>query len=688
MAIRRILFPAVLATVVLVSSLGITAFAITSSAYDHYQKAIELEKTNDLRGAEREYRLAAALDPYDSLTYLRLAALMERNGKRDEALQLYQRALELNPKDATIHLSMAQLWEAKNQPAKALQHYKQFLNVNPQYIYAYLPMARVEKELRHFPEAIRAYQTFLNNYPKHIDAQRELASLLLVEKQFQQAADLYKSLKTSQIDKFKDDLAYGIALNNVDKSEEALAVLQSIKTPSALLYEQMGIAYEKLNNLSEAQRCYQKALELAPKEKYGLYLKVADIAMTLNQPDTAASALKAYLAHDPKNTKIAKSLADLYLQQKDYDLAASTYQIALNSVTSDNKEIQKTLLQNLGYAYQMQGQLDKAIDIYEKALLLEHNQQIMINLALAHHQQGNYLKALELYRKLLVADPQSLTLRKDMGQVLLALGDQSFGKQDYNGAINYYQDALLLGDTDEAPALLGLANTQYALKNYQMAYTLYQRVLDKDPDNLLARLNKAQLDLNQKNYIQALDNLRSIIAKKPDFFDAYRLLAQTHEGLGDYGQAITYYQKALELNPKNTQLLIGYGNAWRQVGNLDRAQQAYEMARTESPQNAMLRYNLGSVYNQKNNLDASLQEYREAIKLNPTFVDPYYGMGVTLEKQKKLEEALATYQQFLEKAPVTSSYRPFAKERVEVLRKTLNKQPVPAPKTSSTTQKP
>lgn len=688
MTLRRKVLTTVFALTVPVLLWGGAADGMIPSALEHYQKGIMLERMNDFRGAEQAYRMALALDPYDSLTYLRLAHLVEQNGKKDEALDLYQKALELNPRDTMIRLAIAQLWESKNQPAKALEQYNQIALENPSYAYVFLPKARIHKQLKQNNEAIQTYRQFLQAYPRHIDAQRELAALLLSEEQYDKAADIYQNLKSQDAQKFKDDLAYGIALNKADKSAEALEVFQNIQTPSVVLYQQTAIALEKLNRLGEAINAYRQAVDMAPAENNQLYLKIADLAMSLNQPQRAIEALQAYLHYHPENGKVAKSIADLLLQQKNFTAAASYYHDALNHLPETEKTFRSEAYRNLGYAYQMQDDLDKAAQSYELALGYSDDRQTRLNLALTYHKQGRYDRALELYRKLLVEDPDNRTLKKDVGQVLLALGDEAFKAGDFAAAMARYQDAFLLGETQEIPALLGIANAHFAKKDYDLAYSTYERILQKDPDNAIARLNKAQLDLERKNYMQALENLRWVVQHKPDSLEAYRLLAKTHEGLGDYGQAILNYQKALELQPQDSSLLLGYGNAWRHVGNLEKARQTYEMAKAASPDNAMVRYNLGSIYNMQNQLEASLEEYRAALKLNPQFAEPYYGMGTTLEKQKKLDEALEVYQQFVEKAPPTSAYLPLARERIEFLKKTVQPDAKTEPPTTSASPMP
>jgi len=676
--------PVLAVSLLLMGGLMPLASAISPGAYAQYQQAVGLEKTRDFKGAEQAYRTAIGLDPYDALCYIRLADLMARDGRRDEALTLYQQAINLNPQDPMVHLSVGQLLELKNQTAQALDHYKKVAVLNPDYAYIQLAIARTEKELGHQALAVTAYQTFLKAYPQHFDAQRELAALLLKSQQFETAAETFESMKTQHPEKFHDDLAYAVALNNADRPAEALTALKKVTTPSVTLYEQMGMAYEKLNKLPEAITAYQSAISLAPKDKYNLYLKIADLSASQNKDDATANALVAYLTHEPKNARVQSSLAQVYVRKKRYAEAVSTLNAAMANAPSDDLVFRTGVLENLGYAYQMSGNQAAAIDTYQKALQLKQNPQTELNLALAYHQQGKLEEALALYRRLLVSNPTSENLRKDTGQVLLALGDRAFEAQNHVEALQYYQDALLLGNQQEVPALLGIANTQYAQNNLDLAYMSYQRILDKAPENVTARLNKAKIDLGRRAWMPAVENLRWVAQNVPDNADAHRMLAQTYETLGDFGQAILSYQNALSLRPRETGLLLGYGNVWRQVGDLDRAEKAYRLVLEANPTHAVAHYNLGSIYNLKGQLPESVKAYQTALELNPALNDAWFGLATTQEKQKQWQQAVDSYQQFIKKSPGPSAYVSTAKDRVVLLNKVINppKTPVVPVKTT------
>lgn len=577
--------PALLATTLALSLLSAPALAISTQALEHYNRAKQMEQAENYDMAEKHLRTAIGLDPYDALSYLKLANLMWKRGNHQETIALFQKALELSPQDAMIHLSLAELYEGRNDLIKALYHYDQLIFKRPAYTYGHLGRARILARLKKTDEAVKAYDLFLQTYPEHFDARREKAALHLKEEQFDQAAKDFGSLKNLDRSKFSDDLAYAYSLNEAGKAQEALEVLRQIENPSPLVFEQMGQSLEKLNRPTEAYHAYQRALSMAPEQKFNLYLKMADIALAQGKVEKTRFALESYLVYDPDNVKIQKGLADLYLKEKLYPQAAQTYERILSRL-SDIDPIKPEIQKNLGYAYQMENRQDKAIEVYEA--ISQNGKadfQTRSNLALAYHQQKHYNQALALYRDLLTEKPESAAIRKDLATVQLALAHQHFEKRNFHQAKALFQEAYLLqaSKKHEAEALLGLANSQQALGNNAFAYETYEKVLAQEPDNVNARLSKARLDLKQQNHMAALENLRWIANHHPDNLDAYQLLASTHEHLGDYGQALINYQKALAIQPNEPRLLLSYGKVLHQVGDLDKAQEVYEVARMQSP---------------------------------------------------------------------------------------------------------
>lgn len=98
---------------------------------------------------------------------------------------------------------------------------------------------------------------------------------------------------------------------------------------SAELWNKMGIAYQLMLNMDEAQRCYQRSLKLDPKS-----------ATTLNNMGTIYDSMKQYpnaermyrkaIKYDTKSAVIYKNLGTNLLSQHKYKKGWEDYQLALS----------------------------------------------------------------------------------------------------------------------------------------------------------------------------------------------------------------------------------------------------------------------------------------------------------------------------------------------------------------------
>src|SRR6478672_4886179 len=75
------------------SVLTLASWAITPQSYQLYTQAQLAERRSDLDGAERALRQAIAMDPQDYLNYVKLASILNQEGKPNEAVSYYQQAL-------------------------------------------------------------------------------------------------------------------------------------------------------------------------------------------------------------------------------------------------------------------------------------------------------------------------------------------------------------------------------------------------------------------------------------------------------------------------------------------------------------------------------------------------------------------------------------------------------------------
>jgi Tfp pilus assembly protein PilF len=110
--------------------------------------------------------------------------------------------------------------------------------------------------------------------------------------------------------------------------QAAIEAYKQVSSPSATVWNKMGIAYQMLFNLPDATRCYQVSLKMEPKN-----------VNTLNNLGTVFDSLKQYrdavrmyhkaLKYDPKSALVLKNLGTDLLAQHQYKKGWEVYQSAL-----------------------------------------------------------------------------------------------------------------------------------------------------------------------------------------------------------------------------------------------------------------------------------------------------------------------------------------------------------------------
>ncbi|MBE9540982.1 MAG: tetratricopeptide repeat protein, partial [Proteobacteria bacterium] len=220
----------------------------------------------------------------------------------------------------------------------------------------------------------------------------------------------------------------------------------------------------------------------------------------------------------------SRTLIDLYLDLLPKDHFSDTSLL-------DNPQSHSAVLGNLGSAYFNMGQVEKAVEYYENALVIakeigdrwgEGNH--LGNLGNAYLNVGQVGKAIEYFQKAL-AILKEIDDRRGEGSVLGNLGNAYRNMGQVEKAIDYYEQALVIskeiGDRrGEGNALVSLGNAYSYLGQVEKAIEYYQKALV---------ISKEIGDRQGEE--TGLGNLGS----------AYSYLGQVEK-------AIKYYQKALVIS--------------------------------------------------------------------------------------------------------------------------------------------
>jgi predicted O-linked N-acetylglucosamine transferase (SPINDLY family) len=251
------------------------------------------------------------------------------------------------------------------------------------------------------------------------------------------------------------------------------------------------------------------------------------------------------------------------------------------------------------------------------------------------------------------------------------------------------KDARLTSDSISNKSLI-LQQFQKALQQHQAgqlseASTLYQQILQVEPDHtdalhllalihLTAGNSQAALDLINKAlrlrpgeaiYLNSLGNVfkaqgrsneaadcyRQAVLTKPDFAEAQNNLGVICEEEGRSDDAVNYYQRALSIKPDYLDAQNNLGRALQAQGHFDNAIACYEQALKINPHSVTARTNLGSNLAAQGRMDEALHHCRMSIVTRPNNADAYHNLATVLHAQGLLDEAITNYQLALQINP-------------------------------------
>lgn len=113
--------------------------------------------------------------------------------------------------------------------------------------------------------------------------------------------------------------------------------------------------------------------------------------------------------------------------------------------------------------------------------------------------------------------------------------------------------------------------------NFEEAAVQFQQVLERTPDDALARLRLAETSLELGHPGDAKSLLETVIAAEPRNAFAHFLLGQIDYEAGAFEDAVQHYETVLRIQPTATQVHTPLGMAYRNLGNHE--QSAYHLDR-------------------------------------------------------------------------------------------------------------
>jgi putative PEP-CTERM system TPR-repeat lipoprotein len=444
-----------------------------------------------------------------------------------------------------------------------------------------------------------------------------------------------------------------------DKALSAIDRLEAKQPERPLAANLRGRVQLAINDSAAARRSFERALKINPSY-FAAAASLASLDLAEKKPDDAKKRFRTLLAQNPRNGPALLALAqiaaaggadkdevagllsravdanpeevaprlqliELFLGSKDSERAMAMAQSAVAALPNSPE-----LLEALGRAQQVSGQVNQAIATYSKLISTQPlSPQPHIRLAEAYMVNKNYLAAEQSLRRALDIKPDTLDAQR--GLIFLAVqakrypnaikiarsvqeqrpgspvgfameGEIAAVQKNWDLALTAYRSALQrAGTTDLAIALnqalkasgkasesenfaanwqkdhpqdsafrTYLGGAAVARNDYVTGERYYLSAVQAQPHDAIALNNLAWVtgQLHKNGAIEYAQRANSLVPNQPIFMDTLAvLLAEKRE----YAKAIDLQKKAVELQPTNAGLRLNLAKIYIKSGDKDRA---------------------------------------------------------------------------------------------------------------------
>lgn len=210
----------------------------------------------------------------------------------------------------------------------------------------------------------------------------------------------------------------------------------------------------------------------------------------------------------------------------------------IEEFSNEETEQMAMLLNNIGLVCNSQGEYNKALKFFQKALeiskkvLRENHPNIATNynnIGTVYDIQGDYKEALNLFQKALEIKKKVLgENHPDTANSYNNIGGVYYSQGNYKEALNFYQKSLevkkkVLGENhpDTAITYNNIGGVYSSRGDYKKALNFYERALE------------IRKKVSGENH--------------PDTANIYNNIGLVYDSQGNYKEALEFYQKALEI---------------------------------------------------------------------------------------------------------------------------------------------
>ncbi len=523
---------------------------------------------------------------------------------------------------------------------RAIAEYKQAMAADPDSLFLRVELAELYAQVGRGGDSVHEAEAVLKIDPDYPDAHRLLANMYL------------HLLDTTQADR-------NATKENLGKAIEHLEALVRVTPSDTDSWLKLGRLYRATNQTSKAEETFRKVLKTDPASKVGL-ANLAELYIQQGDYDQAAEALSR-IPEGEMDSQLLGMLAYAYIQTQHFDKAVATYEKAL-AQDPDNAELRRYYAD----ALLNDGKIDAARVELQKTLKSDpEDGPTYLRLAQIDRQEGRFNEARQELEKAKALLPDKQEVLYEQALLEDTLGNDDKAVQILQGLVK--QSERPQGQYTAAEA----SNRAIFLEHLGLAYREQEKFPQAiDTFQQIQALGKSQGPLAELLIIETLHLERQAdkaLAEAETAIQTYPqdrpLKIQRASLLGEKGrvdEAVAQLQSMLTQGPIDRGIYISIAQVYEQAKRYADAEQAVrkslEMTPNSDDQDAAL-FILGSIYDRQKKYDLAEEAFKKVLSVNPLNASASNYLGYMLaDRGVRLEESVKYIQKALELEPNNAAY--------------------------------
>ncbi|MGH9970352.1 MAG: tetratricopeptide repeat protein [Pyrinomonadaceae bacterium] len=465
---------------------------LSTAAQGALDAALAALKQNSLAEAERSARAAVAAAPQSAQTHNILGVILDRQGRRDEAVVQFNTAIGRDPNFVSARNNLGRILAESGKTKEAIAEFERVLKIDPAHSQAHYNLGALYGQAGDFVKAAEYFAHARESAPD--DPQLALAFL---------------------------NVAY--RANRQAETESAADLVERSAASDARALFALATVLAQNKQYERAARVFARVNELVPNT-YEILYNLGVALYNLDRNDEAARYLAEAADLNPAPAETHFRLGLIASARNDYTNAVEEFK---HAVERQPKESNYHYM--LGREYYRAGFLDGAINEFTRAIEIEPKHAVyVLARADANYRKGEAAASAADFDFAATLDPNNETIEYWQGYAHRVAGNFDLARQYLEKFVTRHPDHV------EALASLGFVNIETG--RLEDAEAPLNRGLSLDPKNVPLLYDYARLAVKRRNYAEAVTRLRRLIDIYPahtqahyQLFLAYSRLKQTEK---------------------------------------------------------------------------------------------------------------------------------------------------------------